>query len=65
MAVSEAETKGRLCALMSKGNDKLNGYAEASDCFCGSNPFKDYRNSGSALEFIEKAVEAALEAREK
>lgn len=41
-----------------------------ADCFCGESGFwplsspSDYRNDGHALEFIERAVHAAIDAKE-
>ena len=64
----------RLCKLQARVQEHL-GYDHAADCFCGKGGFwnssdydgsfeNGYRNDGVAIEFIEKAVLAALEGGE-
>jgi hypothetical protein len=58
--LTEAEAVARLCRLMAKVRDRLDGPA---DCFCAGT-YRDptgYRNDGTAIEFIERATLAALE----
>lgn len=60
----------RLCQLQTEAAEHV-GWEHAADCFCGQrNGFgissddpkfaDDYRNDGAALEFIERAVRAAI-----
>jgi hypothetical protein len=60
----------RLCKLHTKVGIHLNDYRFASDSFCDEcttdRPAfreEEYRNDGKSLEFIEKAVVAAIERR--
>jgi hypothetical protein len=42
-------------------NARLTAHHSPADCFCGeTDPIGDYRNDGVAIEFIERAVDAAL-----
>lgn len=63
----------RLCKLQSEVYEHI-GQSDAADCFCGEGGFwqtgeydgtheHGYRNDGKALEFIERAVRAALPAQ--
>lgn len=65
--LSKLGTARRLCDLLSTTNRRLTGYDELADCFCTTIPIPeaDYRNDGTALAFIEAAVEAALKAAGK
>lgn len=65
----------RLCKLQAEVWEAVCNPAESADCFCGKGGFwhcegydgtfdGGYRNSGKALEFIERAVREKIAARQ-
>lgn len=59
----------RLCALQAHVVTEVLGHDHPADCFCGDEGFwplasaDDYRNAGKAIDFIEEATLAAIQAR--
>jgi hypothetical protein len=61
--MTKQEVISRLCLLMTTVNEKITNYEDAADCICENQHkhiYSEYRNSGKALEFIEKTVKEAL-----
>lgn len=64
--MTRTEVLERLCALHFEVADALGDWSHPADCFCekkrqwDARALADYRNDGVSLEFIEKAVYAAL-----
>lgn len=59
--MTREEATARLCKLMDAVNVALTDSREPADCICEHT--SDYRNSGTALEFVEEAVREALAKR--
>jgi hypothetical protein len=65
MKLSKELVLERLCVMSTEVMEKVYRYQIPADCFCGKQDFGDFQFDDEILEFIEKAVEDAIEKHKK